>query len=310
MNRDKINPSSAYYIKLGRKGHYEKQGIEVEGTIRIGYREVPHEMALAGRWDEVKELFISQEGKSRGAATDLTRQVQTFYEAGEEVLWITFYKNRLYWCFAKKEIAVLPDNSKTRPTVDGWHSEDISGKPLDAGRLSGSLTSVQGYRGTICTVNQLGYLVRKINGERTEAEQAALAARAALVEALVDIIQSLHWKEFELLMDLIFRQAGWQRISQLGKTQKTLDLDLFSPITSERFLVQMKSRANRAEFETFREVTTGMEAYTRYYFVVHTPGTGLTQELETRRHLLWLPHDVAQLVVRYGLVDWVIDRAT
>ena len=38
------------------------------------------------------------------------------------------------------------------------------------------------------------YTVRKIKGEQTEAEQAASAARASLVAALVDIIQSLHWK--------------------------------------------------------------------------------------------------------------------
>jgi hypothetical protein len=159
MNRDKINPSIAYYIKLGREGQYERQSIEAEGAIRVGYQEVPHEIALARKWDDVKSIWI-ETGRKPGAASDLTRQMQAFYEAGEDVLWITFYKNRLWWCFAKNEITILPDNSKTRPTVDGWHSEDIFGNPLDIGRLSGSLTSIQGYRGTICTVNQLEYLVR------------------------------------------------------------------------------------------------------------------------------------------------------
>jgi hypothetical protein len=113
MTRDTISPSGAYYIKLGRKGHYEKRGIEKEHTIRIGFHSVPHELALAGKWDEVKDWFIRNENKKHGAASDLTRQVRAFYEAGEDALWITFYKNRLWWCFARTDIQVLPDNSKT-----------------------------------------------------------------------------------------------------------------------------------------------------------------------------------------------------
>ncbi|GAB4533100.1 MAG: hypothetical protein Kow0063_14560 [Anaerolineae bacterium] len=223
---------------------------------------------------------------------------------------MTFYKNRLYWCFAKPGVTLLPDGSKIRHTQDGWKSTDIHDNPLDMGRLSGKLLSMQGFRGTICAVKEFNYLVRKINGEHSPVEQAALDARDALLHALEEIIKRLDWKEFEELTDLIFRQAGWQRISQLGKTQKTLDLDLFSPIANERYLVQVKSKADRKLFEEFQEETAGMDDYTRYYLVVHTPLSNLDKALETDTHKLWLPAGIAGLVVQYGLVDWVIEKAT
>jgi hypothetical protein len=306
----KLNPKSAFYIKLGHGGEHEQECIEVNHTLWLGYREVSHELCRSGEWEKARAVFMQKEDSDPGAATRHISQICTFYEEGEDVLWVTFYKNRLWWCFAAPEVTVLPDGSKIRHARDGWKSTDVHGKPLDIGRLSGKLLSMQGYRGTICSVRELDYLVRKINGETSPIEQAALDARDTLAHALERIIQQLDWKEFELLTDLIFREAGWQRVSDLGKTQKTFDLVLFSPITDERYLVQVKSHAGREQFERFQEETGGMQEYSQYYFVVHTPEQNLTQSAETDTHKLWLPGDIASLVVRYGLVDWVIEKAT
>lgn len=306
----KIDPSSAFYIKLGSGGRHENECIHVNHTLWLGYTDVPHQQCQDREWEEVKARLMRSRGCTSGTATHHVNQIRTFYEAGEDVLWVTFHKNQLWWCFAKTGIMLLPDGSKTRDTQGGWRSTDVGGNPLDMSRLSGKLLSMQGYQGTICSVKEFEYLVRKINGERSPLEQAALNARETLVQALEQIIKQLHWKEFELLTDLIFRQAGWQRISQLGKTQKTLDLDLFSPIASERYLVQIKSKASRKQFEQFQEETSGMEAYSRYYFVVHSPASNLTKLLETDSHKLWPPAEIAALVTRYGLIDWVIEKAT
>jgi hypothetical protein len=303
-------PRLALYIKLGSGGKHEHECIEVNHTLWLGYREVSHELCLRGEWEEAKAVFMRKEGSDSGAATRHINQIRAFYEAGEDVLWVTVYKNRLWWCFARPGVTLLPDGSKTRHTQDGWRSTDIHSEPLDTSRLSGRLLSMQGFRGTICSVKEFDYLVRKINGGHSQVEQAALDARDALLHALEEIIKRLDWKEFEELTDLIFRQAGWQRISQLGKTQKTLDLDLLSPIANERYLVQVKSRADRKLFEEFQEKTGGMDDYTRYYLVVHTPASGLTKDLESGTHKLWLPAEIATLVVQYGLVNWVIEKAT
>ena len=305
---DRIAPSTAYFIKLGSGGAHEARCIEKDDTLWLGYIHVPHEFCQNGEWDKVRDLLIQTHGTAQGAATRHVNQIRAFYKSDETVLWVTFYKNLLWWCFAETGIQQLPDGSKIRQTRGGWKFCSIHGEPLDMGRLSGSLTSTQSFRGTICSVKEFDYLVRKINGERSPLEQGVLDARNQLERVLEQSIKLLNWKAFELLVDLIFRQAGWQRIGQLGKTQKTLDLDLFSPIANERYLVQVKSKAGRLQFEHFLTETSDMEVYNRYFFIVHTPSSTLGKNLETETCKLWFPAEIAQLVVRYGLVDWVIDR--
>ena len=305
----KINPISALFIKLGSGGRFEKHCIEVAHVLRLGYNEIPHEFCLQGDWEAVKEIFIQERGSDPGSTTRHTNQVKAFYESGDDVLWVTFYNNHLWWCFARPEITLLPDGSKTRPVKGIWCSTDIEGNPLVMDQLSGSLLSMQGFRGTICSVREFGYLIRKINAEQSPAEQAANQSFEALVRALVAIIQEFNWKEFELLTDLIFRQAGWQRVNQLGETQKGIDLDLISPIANERYYVQVKSKAGKKEFDDFIERTAALEEYSRYYLVVHSPTRNLTKKLETDSHKLWLSDDVARLIVKYGLVEWVMGKA-
>jgi hypothetical protein len=309
MMCEKINPRSANFIKLGSGGRFEKHCIEVAQVIRLGYNEIPHKLCLRGDWEAIREIFIQDSGSDPGSATRHTNQVKAYYEAGDDVLWVTFYNNHLWWCFARPEIMLLPDGSKTRPVKGSWCSTDIEGNPLVMDQLSGSLLSMQGFRGTTCSVREFDYLVRKINAEQSPTEQAALRSFAELVRALVAVIQEFNWKEFELLTDLIFRQAGWQRISQLGKSQKGIDLDLVSPIANERYYVQIKSGAGRKVFDDFIDITVGLDEYSRYYLVVHSPKGNLAKELETDTHKLWLSDDIARLVVRYGLVEWVMGKA-
>lgn len=305
---NKIQPKDARYIKLGSGSLFERACIEKDSSIRIDYATVPRDKCLAGEWDDVRQWFIDKQGSDPGAATRHRAQIRDFYEADADMLWVTFYNNRLWWCFAQPDVILLPDDTKVRKTVDGWHSTDVTGEPLDMGYLNGQLLSMQGFRGTICRVKLFDYLVRKINANKSPVEQEVEAARVALTKALTTIIKALPWKEFEMLVDLIFRQAGWQRISQVGKTQKSLDLDLLSPIASERYFVQIKSRAARQQFEAFVNETEGIEEYGRYYFVVHSPYSSLTKDLETDLYKLWLTEDIANLVMQYGLTDWVIAK--
>ena len=305
----RINPDEALYIKLGSGGRFEKHCIEANHVIRLGYNEIPHDLCLRGDWDAVREIFVQERGSDPGSATRHTNQVKAFYETDVDVLWVTFYNNHLWWCFAEPEITLHPDGSKTRPVKGRWHSTDIDGNPLNMDQLSGSLLSMQGFRGTICSVREFEYLIRKLNAEQSLPEQAAQRAFEGLIEALVAIIQEFNWKEFELLTDLIFRQAGWQRVSQLGKSQKGIDLDLISPIANERYYVQVKSKAGRKVFDDFIERTSALDDYSRYYLVVHTPIGNLTKELETDTHKLWLSDDIARLVVKYGLAEWVMGKA-
>lgn len=305
-----INPSKVLYIKLGEKGVWERECIEEKNTLRLGYRDVKHEYCINGEWDKVEEQLRKIRRKPGVAKKDV-RQIKNFYTAGEDVLWITFYKNRLWWCFSKPEVTLLPDRTKIRPVIDKWKSTDVEGEPLLFDRLSGYLLSLQGYRGTICEADKYKkYIVEKINGEEPKEIEKAKAALNELEEKLAVIIRRLHWKDFETLIDLIFRQAGWQRVSRIGGEQKTFDLDLRCPITGNRYLVQVKSRANRKNFEEFQKKVEGMQKdYTRFYFIVHSPFSDLKYNEQNETFELITVEKVAQLAIEHGLANWVIKKA-
>jgi hypothetical protein len=69
-------------------------------------------------------------------------------------------------------------------------------------------------------------LLHKINGTVAPHVEAAQLAFSELVNTLIPIIKNLHEKDLEILADLIFRQAGWNRIGVLGGTEQDIDLDL------------------------------------------------------------------------------------
>lgn len=302
MSQKLINPKLAYYIKLGRGGEWERECIEEKQTLRLGYREIPDDLCRKGKWDEVQDIR-----EDSGAATRDRNQVRAFYEADESVLWVTFFGDRLYWCFSKPEITLLPDKTKIRPVIGSWFSTDIQGNPLQKNQLSGSLLRMQGFRGTICKVKEFKYLVRKINGVVEPEVESALRAKAEFESKVETLIRKLNWKDFELLIDLIFRQAGWQRMGVVGKTEKAIDLDLQYPITGERFLVQVKSSASLQQLQNFRERMAEYQDYDRAYFVVHTPSSDLAKT-QVDDIEIWLPRDIAHQVVLYGLADWLIAK--
>lgn len=308
---NKIQTNKAFYIKLGLQGGYESECLTNPGMARVSWADVSPDM-LEGNpdqidWEAIKTLQNSQY-KSKGMATNQTNQFKNFCTSGPDVLWITFYSNHLYWCFLDPRVEIREDNTKFRRTLDGWHRTDIQGKPLTFSRLSGSLLTLKGFRGTICEVHELPYLLRKINGETSPEEARAEKARDELLQSLQVIIHRLHWKEFELLTDLIFRQAGWQRVGELGKTQKSIDLELLSPITNESILVQVKSEAGITEFDKFEQFALNSQAG-QYYFVVHKPSKTLIDASPNSLVKTWFVEDIARLVVNYGLVDWLIAKA-
>jgi hypothetical protein len=124
-----------------------------------------------------------------------------------------------------------------------------------------------------------------------------------------ELIRGLWWNDFELLVELIFSKSGWQRISVLGKTEKDIDMDMFSPVTQRRAFVQVKSSTSQAEisgcYDSFKEYTE----YNEMYFVFHTlKGRLGDAPIGAERLHLWDISRVAELVIRAGLVDWLITK--
>lgn len=304
-----IRAAKALYIKLGRGGQWEEECLQ-KGTLRFGYNEVPHELCAGKRWDEV-QANCRERRESQGAATSDRTQIEHFYEAGDDTLWITFSKHALWWCFAESTVRVLPDGTKERSVKGKWNNRDLAGAPLLMASLRGSLLAMQGFRGTICVVREFSYLLTRIGGASSPEVKRAENALVQLIQCLEAVIRTLTWQDFELLIDLIFRQAGWQRVSVLGATMKGIDLELISPITAERFGVQVKSEANRRVFEDYRdERLANMQGFSRFYFAVHTPSPDLIDLPATDGNIsLLLPGDIASLAASYGLASWIIDKA-
>lgn len=308
-----IKAESALFIKLGEKGGWEESCLLHDGTLRLGYQEQPHDICAASDWDNPKLRESFREGADQGAVTRHIKQVRNFYEAPDTTLWITFYSDRMWWCFSKPEITQLPDKSKVRYVIGQWRDTDINGAPLVKGRLSGKLLTVQMFQGTICSVKEREYLLHVINGTFEPHVAKAKTALEELIAALIPIIKNLHPKDLETLTDLIFRQAGWQRTGVAGEVEKDIDLVLRSPITLERIAIQVKSKASASVYCSYQERFASTIGFTRFYFVTHSPDTSLktlSSNENDDKFVFWGAEQLAEQAAQNGLIGWLIERAS
>lgn len=299
------------FIKLGNSGCWEESCIEKDNTIRLGYESEFHQECINGNWEIVRQYWLQCRNNNEGAATRDINQIRDFYELSPSDIWVTFYKRRMYWCHADKDVIELTDGTRIRKVIGSWCCHDSHGSVLAIENIDGRITQVQGYRGTICEPQLPDYLLRKINGDVQPEVEATKYALNQLKEHVKSLIEGLWWKDFELLIDLIFAKSGWQRISVLGKTEKDIDLDIFSPVTQKRAFVQVKSSTNVNEINEYYESFIKHEQYNEAYLVFHTlQGKSTDIKISDGRVHLWDLSRVSELVIHAGLIDWLITKRT
>jgi len=302
------NVSNVFFIKLGKGNEFAKECIE-NNYIKLDYRTVNHELCMIQDWEAVKDYFIQIEKTKKQVATNHTNQIKQFYTADEDTLWITFNDNKLLWCFAHSEITPHNDNTKTRPVVGRWFDIDVKGNSLLTSNLSGNLLKTHGFQGTICNVSENEYLISKLKGEEKQEIKEVKIALNQLRDKLASLIRHIQWQDFEILIDLIFRQMGWQRVSVLGKDLKTLDLELVSPVIGERAVVQIKTGADLKSYKDYLERFESMQEYDKFFFIVSAPEKDLINYDNSKDKIkLYLTDDVASLVISAGLTNWVINK--
>lgn len=292
----------AYYIKLGRGGEWEADAIAA-AKLRLGWRHQRIEDLAAGRWDLIEQqLREESRGKPGVATTDLNR-LRDIVNSGPDDVWVTFHAAKMWWTRLLPGPVEEDAMSKFRRT-DGWRSVGGS-RTLFANELPGKLAQLQAFRGTVCRVTEKALLTRVLTGQRSPLSSSIAAARSDLARALAAAICELHWKDFETLADLVFRQAGWVRNSVLGQQAKALDLELIEPLTRSKYVVQVKSQAGMAELEdTIRSFSA--DDYRRVYFVVHTPTPELRLCEQLPEHVeLLLPERLGELALEAGLTHWI-----
>lgn len=307
MTIARLDPPEIRYIKLGRGGCWVEASLD-RGELHFGFKDVPHEMALRGNREEIRCIYIA-DGRTSAVATSFAREVMDFYSLPANTLWITFARDRLWWCFADPEVSPLEESehqgARMRRTIDGWHDCDRLGRQLRLDTLSTRLTKTAAFRATICKVDARDYLLRRLNGDEDPAVDKIRRSQLTLLQSIEHLVKGLHWRDFEILTDLVFSRLGWQRVSVLGETMADVDIVLEQPITREKGVVQVKSKAGRPEFNAFVAAATAMGC-SRAWFIVHTPNSKLDSASSAIE--VWSVPQIARVVQQAGLVEWLIDR--
>jgi hypothetical protein len=306
-----FDPGHVRYIKLGPSGAWARDAF-ADGTLPFMYREVDHTLCMAGDWDKVRAELIRQ-GRKGSAASDAVRELRDYYDLGADCLWITFADGHLWWAFAATEVEWLGDRGERLPArqrrvIGEWRRTSLDGTPLPVRSLSSALTRTAGYRKTICTVEQQAYLLRRISGETDPLTEDAAALQAQLCQTAATMVRDLDWRDFEILIDLIFTRAGWRRQSALGQGEVDVDLLLDHPTTGELAWVQIKTGTSQAELADYVKRFEADGSCEHFFFVCHGDKGALRLPEQRSRYHLWLADEVAARAIEVGLLDWLIAR--
>jgi hypothetical protein len=227
---------------------------------------------------------------------------------------VTFEERFMWWCTVLDGATVNPDGESTKMGNFWlvcnlpWSNHSLNGRLLAEADLPGTVTTVAGFKATVCTPKAWREILRIIQDEKNPDVTLAAEARRKYKQALEKIIKQLPWQDFEQLIDLILDRTGWVRISSLGKTLEGIDLEAENRTADEIAFVQVKSIATQTVLNDYVErFSNQRERYARMIFAVHSP----SRELRAPSNLpvqLWTCDRVAEFVVHVGLGEWVESR--
>jgi len=297
---------NAYYVKLGRNGMWEESSLK-KNIIRIGWTRQTLSDINAGRWEKIQKQ-LEKEVVDKGTATRDCRALRMLCDSTNDDIWITFHGNQLWWCKVT-DPRIHEDKFSKYRKVDRWHCRNIFDDPLLVTEIPGRIAKLQGFRGTICKVSEADELTRLINRQHSSEYAAIVHSKEDLCRHVETGLRRLHWKDFETLVDLLFRATGWRRVSVLGETMKFSDIELEEPITGEMYQVQVKSTATTRDLRQYTDTFAGGK-YRRLFFVVHTPDRKLTDTPQAADGpvQIILPRRLAEMVVELGLLNWLLNK--
>jgi hypothetical protein len=95
-------------------------------------------------------------------------------------------------------------------------------------------------------------------------------------------------------------------LGPVGKTQKTLDLDLTLPSTGDRAFVQVKSKTTSSELAEYVRKIDEVGSDHRMFSVYHS-GDAHTED---DRVIVIGPEKLSEMVLDAGLVNWLIRKVS
>ncbi|MBI4333365.1 MAG: hypothetical protein HY673_19035 [Chloroflexi bacterium] len=305
-----MNFDKAFFVKLGKAGKFEF--CIAESRLRFGFGKISVSDINNHEWGKIREQLAAACKGKRGLATRDLNVLRWICESTPENIWITFSTGTMWWARLRSGPVVQDKVSKYREVDGAWSNRDVGANVvLEINKLPGVLSKVQAFRGTVCRLgpSELASLKRIINDEPSVEHREIARCRLALANCVEMGIKRLHWKDFETLVDLVFRGSGWRRVSMLGGAMKYLDLELEDVVAGDRYLVQIKSQCTWDEFQKYvREFNR--QRYRRLYFVVHTAGDPRLKEFRDPEDKveLMLSDGLSQKVVDLGLVGWLLEK--
>jgi hypothetical protein len=314
---DTLRQSSVLYVKNGEHGKWWPVA-KANAQIHAGWSNIPHDLLLNPNYVAIKQHEIddyARAGKSKSPAVADANALWRLLDAPSQHVWVTFEEGRMWWCTVHDGAVINPAGRDERQgnfwlVCDRkWSDESLVHKrKLASSMLPGTVSAAAGFRATVAKPKAWETILRIIRDEQDDDAIKAAVARASYVAAIDKMVKRLHWKDFELLIDLVFARTGWTRISVLGATQKDIDMEVRNLTADEIAFVQVKSSSDQAELNYYvDQFEAQSDRYARMIFAVHT-ADGLIPPADDPRVQVWTGERIARLVVGLGLGEWVESR--
>jgi hypothetical protein len=226
----------------------------------------------------------------------------------------------MYWTTAKTNSINEDNESKYLLSATAWSDKDVDqSKTFEINQISGRITKYQLFMGTCCKIgNEIGefdYLKQIINHQESQDSIRLWSSIEQLRNSLIKPIQALIPKDFEILIDLIFRANGWRRTSVLGEVMKFFDLVLEEPFTNKKFGVQIKSRCDVNDFKNYANqfINDYSDTFDKFYFIVHSPKNieqmkEVCKQYDSDEIQLLFVEEIAEYVINAGLIKRIMDK--
>jgi hypothetical protein len=308
-------PNSVRYVKNGPGGRWWPTARD-NGEVHAGWQEIPAAALRTGpaAAKARRERWSTDQGRRQGEVTRDLNALTTLLDQPSQHVWVTFEQGRLWWCTVFDEIkaddTVEPGRGHFWLTCrTPWTDRSLDGRRhLLRGDLPGSVTSVAGYRTTICRPEASDQILRVIRNEQDPKALASQQAREGYRQAIADLLGQLRERDFELLVDLILARDGWARLGALAGSMSDIDTEVENRSSNEIAFVQVKSQADQSILNDYVDrFAEQRDRYARMIFAVHTP-KGCLAAPKGLPIQVWDRPRLADLVVRMGLGEWIERR--
>ncbi len=307
-------PFELRFVRCGRRECWRDANFERQ-EIHFGWSDIPHGLLLSRDRDKLREHIASghlaKNFKSNSARkTAVSNSLRELFDAlePEQFTWLTIAHDKLWWCTAKTGIEVTTA-SETQGHFFArcdrvWSDQSLTGVLLELKTMPKSVSVMSRYQGTLCRPKHDKSIWRAIKGEEDPAVFQFRRARDDYQAALRAMVERLHPRELEDLVDLLFARGGWSRLARVGGTEKDWDLQTEHPELDERAAIQVKVEAGQSELVDYEQRYIDDGRFTRLFFVVARPRSKLHPE----QARVWTSNELAELVERRGLGEWLARR--